>query len=314
MSKGGHNPFLVDDASGFGSLPPSSGASADAREKTPLSSSSRSSSRGDVTLSIGGGTTTVPAEDRPSTSKPSSKSSASTPSFGFGGGGVSSSDPAPARPPRVKKTSWIFSPQYYQQYFDVDTDDVVARVVRAVSRPLAGDFSALCGDNPDLYGPFWICATLIFLNAMGGQYAVYLTKRRAESAADWGFDVGKIAASAGMFYGYVFFVPLALHVVFRCFAGVTEDVGLVQLICLYGYGLGVYVPVALFCIVPWEPTRWAAFLGGSALSAAFLASNLRPVASRASRGEAFATPLVGCAVGAHAVFGLLLKLFFFTSF
>ena len=152
MSKGGHNPFLVDDASGFGSLPPSSGASADAREKTPLSSSSRSSSRGDVTLSIGGGTTTVPAEDRPSTSKPST-SSASTPSFGFGGGGVSSSDPAPARPPRVKKTSWIFSPQYYQQYFDVDTDDVVARVVRAVSRPLAGDFSALCGDNPDLYGP-----------------------------------------------------------------------------------------------------------------------------------------------------------------
>ena len=74
--------------------------------------------------------------------------------------------------------------QFFQQYFDVDTDDVLSRVTHAITRPHAGSFATLHGDNPDLYGPFWICATLIFLNSMGGQYAVYLSRRRAPQTAN----------------------------------------------------------------------------------------------------------------------------------
>ena len=120
---------------------------------------------------------------------------------------------------------------------------------------------------------------------MGGQYAVYLSRRRAaaDGELDWGFDVGKIAASTALFYGYVFLVPLMLYLTLRCFAGVNT--GLVGLICAYGYALAVYVPTALLCIVPSEVTRWTVYLIGMGISATFLFTNVRPIAGASPKGK-----------------------------
>ena len=46
-----------------------------------------------------------------------------------------------------------------------------------------------------------------------------------------------------------------------------------------------------------------------AISSAFLFFNLRGVVAESPKGLAFATPFMACVVGAHACFGLLLKLY-----
>lgn len=328
----GHNPFLLDDETGFGSLPPTTNApaaAASAPPRDPYSSKQHSQSNSHATSEttttggFGGGASF--SDDKPllGGSGGFSSSLQGTATVNIGGAVTSAttsatsaatSAPTTADKPAKKKTGWIFSAAYYQQYFDVDTDDVVSRFTHAVTSPTRGNFSALLDGNPDLYGPFWICATLIFLDAMGGNYALYLSKARSGAAAaeEWSFDVKKISISGAMFYGYVVFVPLAVYFTLRCFASV--DTSLVGLICTYGYALSVYVPVSLLCIIPLEWMRWIFFLLGAGVSAAFIFSNLHPLVRQSPKGVGFVSPFMGCVVGSHVLFGALLKLFFFQSF
>ena len=45
------------------------------------------------------------------------------------------------------------------------------------------------------YGPFWICATLVFVSAATGNAAAYLSYRNAGGqTAMWNYDVGKARA------------------------------------------------------------------------------------------------------------------------
>lgn len=329
----GHNPFLLDDETGFGSMPaptnaaaasapPTAAASAPPRDPYSSKQHSRSNSHatGETTAAGGFGGGAASSDDKPllGGSGGSSSSIQGTATVNIGGAVTSNISAAAAATaagkPAKKKTGWIFSAAYYQQYFDVDTDDVARRCAQAMINPTGGDFSASLDGNPDLYGPFWICATLIFLDAMGGNYALYLSKARSGAAAaeEWSFDVKKISICVAMFYGYVVFVPLAVYFTLRCFASVNTS--LVGLVCTYGYALAVYVPVSLLCIIPLEWMRWIFFLVGAAVSAAFIFSNLHPLVAQSPKGVAFVTPFMGCVVGMHVLFGALLKLFFFQSF
>ena len=61
------------------------------------------------------------------------------------------------------------------QHFDVDTSDVVARLRKAVT-PVAGENSLLAEVHakPDLYGPFWVCTTLIFVIGASANFASWV--------------------------------------------------------------------------------------------------------------------------------------------
>jgi hypothetical protein len=55
----------------------------------------------------------------------------------------------------------LFSPSFYKQLFDVDTDAVLQRL-RLSLNPFA-EAPFLSTGSPDLYGPVWISATLVFV-------------------------------------------------------------------------------------------------------------------------------------------------------
>lgn len=51
----------------------------------------------------------------------------------------------------------FMSVQYYQPYFDVDTDDVYQRLIQSsFFCRREKNFLAFIGDKPDAYGPFWV--------------------------------------------------------------------------------------------------------------------------------------------------------------
>jgi hypothetical protein len=324
---GGHNPFLVDDdddddfsengrdtndrerllqsaarenvAVGVTELSYSTtGGDADANENGAAFTSSAASASSSSVFAKGGQREKVPplpAAPRVVVSNAASTASSSRGGSGGGGG------------------FWIFSFKYYQKYFDVDTADVVRRIKKGTYGALGGQlFLDDVKEKPDLYGAFWGCATLVFVVAMGGNFADYLESMSSSSGSSsgrkrmlmrklleegegeppampyappppspdsvsvkepWKFDVTKVTQCAAMTYAYVFLFPLSLYLVKRCYAGV-RSASYTALVCLYGYSIMSYIPASILCIFPVETLRWVAVMAACAVSSASLFRNV----------------------------------------
>lgn len=163
----------------------------------------------------------------------------------------------------------IFSVAAYQPYFDVDTSDVLERIKDSLL-PFSGSFNEKTASNPDLYGPFWICTTLIFVAAAIGTFVTYLAHKLQHK--EWNYDINLVTWSAGLFYGYVLIVPLCLYIILKYFSAPST---LVQLFCLYGYSLFIFIPAMCLSVVPVEIFRWVITGVAGIMSALFVAQNLR---------------------------------------
>ncbi|XP_051135667.1 uncharacterized protein LOC127254552 [Andrographis paniculata] len=170
-----------------------------------------------------------------------------------------------------QQSGWFrsFTVAAYRPYFDVDTSDVLERIKDSLL-PFNGSFSEKTADNPDLYGPFWICTTLIFVAASIGTFVTYIAHKLQKK--EWDYDINLLTWSAGLFYGYVTAVPLVLYIILKYFSAPS---GLAQLLCLYGYSLFVFIPALCLSIVPQEIFRWVIAAVAGFMSASFVALNLR---------------------------------------
>jgi len=90
--------------------------------------------------------------------------------------------PAPATASSSSSKRYLWSASFYAQFFDVDTNQVLSRCWAALY-PRANFLDILEG-NPDLYGPFWIATTVIFILFLGGTINQYLAQQE---------DVGEFA-------------------------------------------------------------------------------------------------------------------------
>ncbi|KAJ6657718.1 hypothetical protein lerEdw1_002219 [Lerista edwardsae] len=81
-----------------------------------------------------------------------------------------------------KKQSSFWTFEYYQALFDVDTYQVLDRIKGSLL-PLPGKNFVWhhLRNNPDMYGPFWICATLVFTLAFSGNLSNFLEKKSSPS-------------------------------------------------------------------------------------------------------------------------------------
>lgn len=211
--------------------------------------------------------------------------------------GASSDEPQPS--------GWFraFSVAAYKPYFDVDTSDVLERIKESLF-PWKGSFTEMINDNPDLYGPFWICTTLIFIAASIGTFVTYVAHKL--QSKEWNYDISLVTWSAGLFYGYVTIVPLCLYVVLKYFSAPS---GFVQLLCLYGYSLFVFIPALCLSIVPLELVRWIVAGVAGFMSASFVALNLKT--HIASAGERWFLIVVAIFL-LQVALAIALKIYLFT--
>lgn len=63
--------------------------------------------------------------------------------------------------------------------------------------------------NPDLYGPFWICVTLVFSIAISGNMANYFQTANS-SHYHWRYDFHLISYAATSIFLYAWLLPLVL--------------------------------------------------------------------------------------------------------
>ncbi|XP_039013951.1 protein YIPF1 homolog [Hibiscus syriacus] len=165
----------------------------------------------------------------------------------------------------------VFSISSYTQYFNVDTDVVIYRLICSFF-PATGDFFSKIDANPDLYGLIWITTTLVFALASFGNCATYLMQKHTDGTTSWSFDVGYINAAASGIYGYAVVVPVAFYFLLQYLG---SNASLVRFWCMWGYSLSIFVPTAIILLIPLEILRWIIILIAGTASSCFVALNLR---------------------------------------
>lgn len=171
---------------------------------------------------------------------------------------------------RASGSSSFWSIKYYQPLFDVDTLQVLNRIKGSLLPRPKGAFFELVAANPDLYGPFWISTTLIFAMAITGNLASFFAFVPTTEAPQWKYNFNQLTLAGSVVYSYVTILPLALWVALRYYDAAKK---LVDVLCIYGYTLSVFIPVSVLCVIPSNLMRVILVLFSGLVSAIFLLSN-----------------------------------------
>ncbi|TKA40167.1 hypothetical protein B0A49_12200, partial [Cryomyces minteri] len=191
-------------------------------------------------------------------------------------GGNSSS-----RSPSSSSKRFLWTIAFYQQFFDVDTNEVIRRCTAAIF-PRANFLDVLDG-NPDFQ---------------------YLAVR---GKGHFAYDFKLLSGAAGLIYGYTGIIPVGLWGVLKWFG--SESANLLECWALYGYANLIWIPVAL---ISWSPITILnyVFVGvGFAISALFLFRNLYPVLSATDLRTS--KILLIAVVALHAGLAIAIKILFF---
>ncbi|KAL0945975.1 hypothetical protein HGRIS_012253 [Hohenbuehelia grisea] len=207
-----------------------------------------------------------------------------------------------------KGPSGFWQVEYYQPYFDVDTQLVLKRCYSTLI-PTASAYATLLNPAADLYGPFWTLTTLIFTlflsSSLAASISAYLS---SDPEYDYNFQLLSIAMS--LVYAYGLGVPVALWLALR-YLGVGEW-SVVEAVAIWGYGQFVWIPVSILCVIPVPLLRWALVGIAFGLSGYFLVMNVYPILAMA---EAKATRLLIIVIALlHAGIALTFKILFFSYY
>ena len=94
--------------------------------------------------------------------------------------------------------------------------------------------------NPDLYGPFWIATTVVFVMFVVGNMAGSVDAYQKGHSFSPNFTHLSLAAT--VVYSYVSLAPLTVWLGFKYY---SVQSSLIELMCLYGYALAVFIPVSV---------------------------------------------------------------------
>ncbi|XP_041944436.1 protein YIPF1 [Alosa sapidissima] len=207
---------------------------------------------------------------------------------------------------------WTF--EYYQTFFDVDTQEVKERIFGSVLPWRGKNFVRLhIRSNPDLYGPFWICATLVFAIAISGNISTFL-KHHGNPQYKYVPEFRKVTMAATAIYTYAWLVPLALwgFLTWRNSKVVNSvTYTFLEIVCVYGYSLSIYIPAVVLWIIPNEGVRWFSIVAALCLSGSVLVMTFWPAIRDDHHRVAIA--IIVTIVALHVLLAVGCKAYFFST-
>jgi len=197
---------------------------------------------------------------------------------------------------------FLWSLDFYAQFFDVDTNEVLRRCWATLYPKV--NFLDLLDGNPDLYGPIWITTTVVLILFLSSTIQGYLA---STNDMPYRYNFGLLSGAAGLMYLYTAIVPLALWGALKWYG--SEAANLLECLCLYGYGNLIWVPIAIASASPIGILNWILATVGFGFSLAFLLRNLDPVVrATGSKTSKFILIIV---IVLHAALSLAIKILFF---
>ncbi|XP_036877754.1 protein YIPF1 isoform X1 [Manis javanica] len=216
-----------------------------------------------------------------------------------------------------KKSSPFWTFEYYQTFFDVDTYQVFDRIKGSLL-PIPGkNFVRLyIRSNPDLYGPFWICATLVFAIAISGNLSNFLI-HLGEKTYHYVPEFRKVSIAATVIYAYAWLVPLTLwgFLIWRNSKVMNiVSYSFLEIVCVYGYSLFIYIPTAILWIIPQKAVRWILVTIALGISGSVLAMTFWPAVREDNRRIALATIMTVVLLHTLLSVGCLFSIFWVCCF
>ncbi|EDW62617.1 protein YIPF1 isoform X2 [Drosophila virilis] len=239
----------------------------------------------------------------------------------IGGGGPAGGSGAPADGAAGGARLSFLTMEYYQQFFNVDTYMVLERIVNSMipKRAAANYLRMNIGENPDLYGPFWITVTLIFSIAISGNIASYL--QQANDSYHWHYNFHLVSYAATCIFLYANILPAVLWALFKYSLKPVDEAdaietdsasytpSLLSLMCIYGYSLAIYIPVSILWVINISLLQWLLVITAAMLSGTVLIAVLTP----ALRNSKYSLFLIIGILGAHIILAAGFLLYFFHS-
>ena len=202
---------------------------------------------------------------------------------------------------------WSFA--YYQEFFDVDTATVVKRIKRSFI-PLPFNLARThITKKPDMYGPFWICATLVLCIAVFGNLSTLVNNLQNENYK-YKPQFQLLPIAAVIIYCYTFVLPLLIKGYFWWFKS-DFKLAVSQIICLYGYSMFIFIPSSVMFIVPYAVFNWFVVAVTAALSGSVIVISLLSAFQYESRKSKIIFVVILFAV--HVATIVALKWYFFNT-
>ncbi|KAK0395102.1 hypothetical protein QR680_001117 [Steinernema hermaphroditum] len=213
--------------------------------------------------------------------------------------------------PNAASKKNFLSLEYYQQFFDVDADQVQSRLLNSMVPRFRSNFiTDYVQPIPDLYGPFWVSVTLIFTTGIFGNLAKYI---QSSGAAGQTFenDFGLVTGASTLIALYVLVVPFVLYNIIW-YRQATIQYSYLELLCAYGYSLTIFVPVSILWVVHWDWFRWSLIAVSVFLSGAVLVGSIWPsIKNDSNRLVAFGT--IGSILFLHTILAVGFKEYYFDA-
>ncbi|VDK42682.1 unnamed protein product [Anisakis simplex] len=188
------------------------------------------------------------------------------------------------------RKSNFFSFQFYQQYFDVDTDQVMSRILNSMVPRFNKNFiTDYIQPTPDLYGPFWVCVTLVFTTAICGNVAKYVQTNGDVKNYEYGSDFRLVTGASTMIASYVILIPFGLYSLFW-YRRSELQYSYLEILCAYGYSLSIFIPVSILWVIDVQWFRWLLIVVSVISSGSVLMGSIWP-AIRNDHNRAIA---IGC--------------------
>lgn len=230
----------------------------------------------------------------------------------------------PAKDETPSRNFWTI--EYYQKFFNVDTKDVMERLWRSVT--LYGRdnyFITHIRPNPDLYGPFWICMTLVISIAMSENEVDYWQSHGYDNIKEamltkyyWRYNFHVVTYAITCVFLYAWLLPLALWGMIKWISSSqnTEEElieahalpGFLELLCLYGYSLAIYVPLVFLWMIQISWLQWTFLLLATSLSGGVLLRSLLPIIANNNKQRIIYVAVI---LGMHLLLAVGLMLYFF---
>ncbi|KAI9504232.1 hypothetical protein BX070DRAFT_183296, partial [Coemansia spiralis] len=204
-------------------------------------------------------------------------------------------------PPTGGYSMW--NVEYWAQYFNVDSRDVVQRSFLAVVPK--DSFLDVYNANPDLWGTFWIPTSVVFAMFVTASLSQNISEALAGRQREYDFTMLTFAVFT--IYTYVIAVGSFVYVATKYFGSQPR---LMECLSVYGYAMAVWIPISVLCVMPFNWFRWVMVSIGFASSGFFIMRSVNQIVGR-SNGKLHKA-IIPLLLVAHALLVIVFKLRFFS--
>ncbi|CBZ28692.1 conserved hypothetical protein [Leishmania mexicana MHOM/GT/2001/U1103] len=202
---------------------------------------------------------------------------------------------------QTTETSKFWTLPFYQQFFDINTRQLLLRLSNTLIPINPPDFlmdrnwhlnesvgadgaggiaedttleeaGVVLSRKPDLYGPFWICTTLWMTLAVVSNIMSRIAYTKNNTTTQpWRYDFSVASVAYAVIYLYCFVFGA---VVWGIMQWKNLPATLTDTVCLYGYSMFIFELVAILCMIPSSTAQWAFVMFGGAWSTTYLLINM----------------------------------------